>query len=274
MKNTALITGATSGLGSAAAIALGKQGWRVLVVGRDPSRGEAVVNAVKEAGGESEFLQADLFSLTDVKRLGGEVARRVPVLQLLVNNAGGTFGTRELTVDGLEKTFALNVVTPFVLTEALLEPLAAAKGRVVNVATGVPRAAKASVDELPTGGAGLGAYTRAKLAVIALTKEQQARLGPKGITVVSIHPGIIPNTRFGEGVMPAPVRAFAGGIAKLFRFASTLDQAAERYVAAGTGSVEPGAHYAQGKLATGPALANEPHFRTALWAKLTALGHA
>jgi NAD(P)-dependent dehydrogenase (short-subunit alcohol dehydrogenase family) len=274
MKNTALITGATSGLGCAAALALGKQGWRVLVVGRDPARGQEVVTQIAAAGGEAEFLAADLFSLADVRRLASEVEKRAPELHLLVNNAGGTFGARELTVDGLEKTFALNVVTPFVLTEGLIKSLSAAKGRVVNVATGVPSNTKAAVDDLPTGAAGLGGYTRAKLAVIALTKEQQQRLAPWGITVVSIHPGIIPNTRFGEGVMPAAVRALAGGVAKVFGVASTLDQAAQRYLAAGTGAVEPGAHYAMGSLNPGPALANEQQFRSALWSKLTSLTHS
>jgi hypothetical protein len=274
MKNTALITGATSGLGGAAALALGKLGWRVLVVGRDPTRGGEVVEQITRAQGEAEFLPADLFSLADVRRLAGEVERRAPELQLLINNAGGTFGARELTVDGLEKTFALNVVTPFVLTEGLTQALSRGKGRVVNVATGVPTNARATVDDLPTGDAGLGGYTRAKLAVIALTREQQQRLAPWGITVVSIHPGIIPNTRFGEGAMPGAVRAIASGVAKLLGFASTLDEATERYLAAGTGTVEPGAHYAMGKLHPGPVLASQPEFRSTLWTTLTSVSKA
>ena len=125
---TAAVTGATSGLGQAAALALGQAGWRVLVIGRDASRGAEVA---KQAGNGSEFLRADLFSLADVRRLALEVKSRAPALQLLVNNAGGVFSKGAPTVDGLERTFALNVAAPFTLTEGLLDALEAGAGRVV-----------------------------------------------------------------------------------------------------------------------------------------------
>ena len=130
---------------------------------------------VKKLGHGGEFVQADLFSLEDVKRLAGELKRKAPKLDLLINNAGGAFNAPEPTVDGLERTFALNVVAPFVLTEALVAPLAAAKGRVVNVVTGITNAMKASVDQLvgPNAKGGMMSYVRNKLALIAVTNEQQ-----------------------------------------------------------------------------------------------------
>src|SRR4051812_3753305 len=197
-RKTAVITGATSGLGAAAAVALAKAGWRVLLVGRDAARGAEVATQAKAAGGEAEFLSADLMSLADVRRLAREIRSRAPALDLLVNNAGGTFGPKQLTVDGIERTFALNVAAPFALTEALVEPLAAAKGRVLNVVTGVPKGAKTTLDQL-TGdksSAGMQSYIRSKLALLMLTIEQQRRYGARGITAVSLHPGVIPNTGF------------------------------------------------------------------------------
>jgi len=94
---TAVVTGATSGLGEAAALALAKAGYRVLVVGRDEARGADVVSRARAAGSEAELLTADLFSLSDVRRLAREIKARAPSLDLLVNNAGGTFGAKQLT---------------------------------------------------------------------------------------------------------------------------------------------------------------------------------
>src|SRR6185369_2367979 len=174
-KRTAIVTGATSGLGAAAAVALAREGYRVILVGRDAARGAEVVARVKEAGGEGEVVTGDLFSLAGLRKLGAELAGRAPRLDLLVNNAGGTFGAKVLTEDGLERTFALNVLAPHALTEALIPSLAAAKGRVLNVVTGVPKKAKTTLDELAgdRSSAGVGSYTRAKLALGVLTKEQQ-----------------------------------------------------------------------------------------------------
>jgi NAD(P)-dependent dehydrogenase (short-subunit alcohol dehydrogenase family) len=91
---TALVTGATDGVGRVVATALGKDGWRVLVHGRDRKRGEALVREIGEAGGTATFLQADLASLAEVRRLAGEVQSAVDRLDLLINNAGiGTAGT-------------------------------------------------------------------------------------------------------------------------------------------------------------------------------------
>src|SRR5262249_36737573 len=145
----------------------------------------------------------------------------------------------------------------------------AAKGRIVNVATGLPKGAKTTLDQL-TGdkaASGMQSYARNKLALIALTGEQQRRYGDRGVTVVALHPGVIPDTRFGEH-MPALLRRFGSFIARLFRFASTLDQAAERYVKVGSGPVSAGGYYWQGDLRSAPTQAADSAFAGALWARL------
>lgn len=265
---TAVVTGGTSGLGEAAAEALAKAGWRVLVVGRDAARGAEVVQRL---GNGAEFLTADLFSLADVRRLAGEVQRRAPALDLLVNNAGGVFSKGEPTKDGLERTFALNVAAPFVLTEALLEPLAAAKGRVVNVVTGIADGFKASLEQLvgPKAKGGIMAYVRNKLALLAVTQEQQKRFGGRGITFVALHPGVIPDTRFGQTMTGFnPFTTIGPFFSKLFRIGVTPQVAAERYAAIGTGPVEGAGYYYEGTLRPAPKLARDEAFSGALWAAL------
>ncbi len=265
-QKTAVVTGATSGLGEHATLALAKEGWKVFAIGRDAERGAQLV---AKASGQIEFLSADLFSIADVKRLARELEKRAPRLDLLINNAGGTFGSKQLTQDGLERTFALNVVAPFVLTEELVGPLAAAKGRVMNIVTGVPNKAKATLDQLAgdESSAGMGSYIRNKLALLSLTGEQQKRFGARGITVVSLHPGIIPGTRFGQDI-PAFLRAIGEAVAKVFGFGSSLDQAAERYIRVGSGAVEGGGFYKQGELTSPPSQALDAAFASQLWTKL------
>jgi NAD(P)-dependent dehydrogenase (short-subunit alcohol dehydrogenase family) len=268
-QKTAVVTGATSGLGEAAALSLARAGHRVLVVGRDPARGAEVVRRAREEGGEAEFLAADLFSLADVARLAAAIREKAPSLDLLVNNAGGSFNALSRTKDGFERTFALNVAAPYALVEALLEPLAKAHGRVVNVVTGVPRKARATLAELvgPGAKAGMGGYIRAKLALLTLTRAWQRRYGARGVTFVALHPGIIPGTRFGAE-MPAWVRAIGEAIARLFRLSSTRDQAAARYLRVAIEPVDAGGFYYEGALRPPPLQAEDETFAEGLRAAL------
>ncbi len=266
---TAVVTGGTSGLGEATALALAKAGWRVVVVGRDEARGRQVVS---QAGPRASFVAADLFSVSGVAALGATLRAQAPRLDLLINNAGGSFQTLSTTPDGLERTFALNVLAPFALTRALVPSLRAGHGRVVNVVTGVPHGAKATLEQLagPRASAGMPSYLRSKLALIALTREQARRFAGDGVSVASLHPGIIPNTRFGAE-LPKALLAVGQVIARLFRLASTLDQAAERFMRIGTGPIEAGGYYKEGRLSPPPPWAADPRFGEALWTRLEAL---
>src|SRR6476661_3307076 len=118
MAKTALVTGATDGVGRVVAKALGKDSWRVLAHGRDKARGESLVKEIEQAGGKATFLPADLASLAEVKRLAGEVRKATDRLELLINNAGiGTAGAeRQTSTDGHELRFAVNYLAGFLLT--------------------------------------------------------------------------------------------------------------------------------------------------------------
>lgn len=269
MKPIALVTGATSGLGAAAASALSQAHFKVLIAGRDAQRGADVVAQIRARGGEAEFLSADLFSKRGIRALAEQVKARTNTLALLVNNAGGSFQARSDTEDGIERTFALNTLAPFLLTQALLPELAAARGRVVNVATGVPKGTKAQVDQLmqPKKYSGFAAYSNAKLALIALTLEQAERFAARGVTAVSMHPGIILGTRFGQDI-PKPILSIMGGVARLFRMNSSLDQASGRFLRAATTDVKSGTFFDQDKMGTPPVHAQDADFRGKLWSLL------
>lgn len=252
-KKTVVITGATSGLGEAAARRFAADGFVVVAVGRDQGRGAALVGAIEAGGGEASFVAADLFSVAGTLRAAAAIRALTDRVDVLINNAGGMFSAAVATPDGVERTVALNLVAPFVLAEALLGELSRAGGRIVNLVTNIPKGAKVTAAELvgPVTSAGVGAYTKAKLALLALTREQQRRYQGLGVTAVSLHPGIIPDTGFGQD-LPLWLRRFGGFVARLFGFASTLEQAAARYHALATGPVEGGAFYHQGTRAAGP----------------------
>ena len=171
---TALVTGATDGVGRVVATALGKDGWRVLVHGRDAKRGEALVQEIDQAGGSATFLQADLASLAEVRRLADEVRSAMDRLDLLINNAGiGTAGPvagRQTSVDGHELRFAVNYLAGFLLTYELLPLLkAAAPARIVNVSSAGQQAIDFSDVMLTRSYSGVAAYCQSKLAQIMFT---------------------------------------------------------------------------------------------------------
>lgn len=268
-RKIAVITGATSGLGEAASLALAREGFDIIAVGRDAERGASVVERARALGASAEFVAADLFSRSDVDRLAKVLREKAPRLDVLVNNAGGSFVRDARTADGLERTVALNLDAAWRLTEGLLGSLEAAKGRVINVVTGLQNFMKASTEQLfgAQATAGNGQYIRAKLALMAVTLEQQRRYGSRGVTFVALHPGIIPETRFGSE-MPAIMRKLGPFIARLFRLASTPAQAAARYVWLAKDAVEPGGFYYEGKLRAAPRFATDAVFAAAVWSAL------
>lgn len=271
-SKTAVVTGATSGLGRAAAQALAQRGFRVILVGRDAARGAEVVEEIRAAGGRAELVLGDLMTVAGTQAVAAELLERAPRLELLVNNAGGAFNRDERTSDGLERTFALNVLAPFVLTEALMPALGAARGRVVNVVTGVPASAKTTVEAIAGAKAkpGMQSYIRNKLALVTLTIELQRRYAARGVSFASLHPGVIPGTRFGSD-SPGLLMKIGPVIAKLLRITSSLDEAAERFVQVGTGEVEPGGFYYEGKLRPAPRQAQDPELAAALRVTLEGL---
>lgn len=195
-QKTVLITGATSGIGEAAAMRLAESGARIIIGGRNPVKTQTVVESIRRQTGNQavESLLADLSSLAEVRRMALEFKSRYDRLDVLVNNAGGFFSQRSTTVDGLERTFALNYLSPFLLTHLLLDVLQdSAPARIVNVSSMAHIWGRPHFDDLQSEKAYSGwlAYSRSKMALIYFTYELSRRLAGKNITVNAVHPGFI-----------------------------------------------------------------------------------
>jgi NAD(P)-dependent dehydrogenase (short-subunit alcohol dehydrogenase family) len=192
---TVLVTGATSGVGRETALALGRLGARMLVHGRDRERGAAVVERLRAAGSpDPAFFRADFLSLDDVRDLADEVADRVSTLDVLVNNAGAQFPQGGLTQEGIERTFAVNHLAPFLLTNRLLG-VVPPDGRIVTVSSETHRRPdRLDLEEVRTvaGYDGFAAYSRSKLANVLFTVELARRLDDR--TANCCHPGFVPRS--------------------------------------------------------------------------------
>jgi len=197
---TVLVTGATGGIGKATAIGLAALGAHVGITGRDRGRTEGAAREIRAAGGgQVEMFVADLSSQSQVRRLAGEVLRNLPRVDVLVNNVGGYWNTRHVTADGLERTFALNHLAPFLLTNLLLDRLRrSAPARVVTVSSGAQAMGRIDFDDLQGARfySGARAYNQSKLANVMFTYELARRLQGSAVTATALHPGVV-STSFG-----------------------------------------------------------------------------
>ncbi len=202
LGKTVLITGANQGIGKATAQGLAKLGAKVVLVSRNAEKGRAALEDVraKATGDAPELIVADLASLAEVRRLAADYKNGHDRLDVLLNNAGLIVPNRRTTVDGLEETFAVNHLAPFLLTKELLDVLqATASSRIVNVASEAHRGAKLHFDDLglKSGYGAFKAYSQSKLANIVFTYELARRLAGSGVTANCLHPGLI-GTGFGQ----------------------------------------------------------------------------
>jgi NAD(P)-dependent dehydrogenase (short-subunit alcohol dehydrogenase family) len=227
---TALITGATDGVGRVVARALAQQGWRVLVHGRDRGRGEALAREIEQAGGSATFLAADLASLPEVRRLADAVKQQTGRLDLLINNAGiGSVGSapgRQTSADGHELRFAVNYLAGFLLTHLLLPLLkASAPARIVNVASAGQQAIDFSDVMLTRGYSGGGAYRQSKLAQILFTVDLAQELEGSGVIANALHPSTYMNTTMVRQSGTTPISTVEDGAAAILQLAvsPTLD---------------------------------------------------
>jgi NAD(P)-dependent dehydrogenase (short-subunit alcohol dehydrogenase family) len=189
-----LVTGGTNGIGKATATGLARMGATVMVTGRDEARGAAAVSEIKRASGNNavELLLADFASLAQVRQLAATVQAKSDRLDVLINNAGVWQRTRTETVDGIETTFAVNHLAPFLLTNLLLPVLRrSAPARIVNVASVGHSYVSLNIDDLE-GRRGYNqqrAYNQSKLANVLFTYELARRLQGTSVTINALHPG-------------------------------------------------------------------------------------
>jgi retinol dehydrogenase 14 len=197
---TVLITGGTAGIGNATALGLATMGAHVAITGRDPARTEAAAGEIHAAGGgQVDAFVADQSSQSEVRRLADEVLQRLSRIDVLVNNAGGYWNTRHVTVDGLEHTFAVNHLAPFLLTHLLLDRLKhSAPARVVTVSSHAHASGRIDFDDLQgeRSYSGARAYNQSKLANVLFTYELARKLQATPVTANALHPGVV-NTLFG-----------------------------------------------------------------------------
>jgi NAD(P)-dependent dehydrogenase (short-subunit alcohol dehydrogenase family) len=226
-----VITGATSGIGEIAAQRLASMGARIVLVARDAARGQKALTRLPGIGSSAphSIYYGNLSRISECKRVAAEIAAVEPRIDVLINNAGALFGTRHLTADNLEETFATNHMAYFVLTLRLkANLLAAAPARVVNTASDAHRGYTLDFDDLQAakGYSAIRAYGRSKLCNILFTRELARRWSGKGVTANCLHPGFVA-TRFGDasgGFLSSAVR-----IGKAL-FAITPEKGAETIV--------------------------------------------
>jgi NAD(P)-dependent dehydrogenase (short-subunit alcohol dehydrogenase family) len=275
---TVVITGATSGIGEVAADRLAQKGARIVFVARDRERGQDTLKHLHAIAGHDNHAvhYADLSRISEMKRVAHAIADSEPQIDVLINNAGAMFTTRQTTEDGLEKTFALNHMNYFVVTNVLLDKLKATPGaRIVSTASDAHSGAKLDFDDLQSekSYSGFSVYGESKLCNILFTRELARRLAGTGVTANCLHPGFVA-TRFGDasgGFMSLAIR-----LAK--NFALSPEQGAQTIIyLASSPDVEgkSGGYYAKSKLATPSKAAQNDASAKRLWdvsAKISGVG--
>jgi retinol dehydrogenase 12 len=261
-----VVTGATSGIGRATAVALARRGARVVVVARDRARGEAATAELASVSASPPRLEiADLASMTQVRGLADRLAT-LNRIDVLINNAGLVAGQRRVTADGFEHVFAVNHLAPFLLTNLLQGKLtSSAPARVITVASDAHTAARLDLDDLQLehGWDSWRAYANSKLANILFTRELARRLDGTGVTANCAHPGVV-RTRFGnEG---GPLLRFGLALGRPFmlspqRGASTVVYLATSPEVAGA----TGGYYVKSKLREPSAAARDDATARRLW---------
>ncbi len=214
-----LVTGGTGGIGQATATGLAALGARVGITGRDQARTEAAAAGIRAAPGSPtiDAFAADMSVQAGVRRLAAQVLDTYPRLDVLVNNVGGFWAHRHVTADGLERTFALNHLAPFLLTSLLLDGLtASASARILTVSSGAHASGRIDFDDLQgeRNYSGQRAYSQSKLANVMFTYELARRLDGTGVTATVLHPGVV-RTGFGAEDQAAYLGVMIG-VARLF----------------------------------------------------------
>jgi NAD(P)-dependent dehydrogenase (short-subunit alcohol dehydrogenase family) len=259
MAKTIVITGASDGIGAAGARQLHQDGHRVVIVGRSPDKTTAVA---REIG--ADFFVADFTRFSDVRTLAAGLDAAYPRIDVLVNNAGGVFGDRARTVDGFEKTLQVNHLSPFLLTNLLMNKLLAGQAAVIQTSSSGARLfGKLDIDDLnnDTKYTPQRAYGTAKLENILFTRELHTRFHARGLSAAAFNPGAVA-TSFGSESTSFMRSIYASRVARAFMNSPERGARQMVWLAEGVPGTDwqSGVYYERGK----PARRNNPQANAGL----------
>jgi NAD(P)-dependent dehydrogenase (short-subunit alcohol dehydrogenase family) len=263
-QQTIIITGASDGIGAAAARQLSAKGERVVLVGRSPAKTAAVAD---ELG--APYHLADYADLDQVSNLASELRATYPRIDVLANNAGGIMGARAVTKDGFEKTFQVNHLAPFLLTHLLMPALIPSQAKVLQTSSiAAQRYGHVDLDDLQNekSYAPQNAYGTGKLENILFTRELHRRFHDQGISAAAFHPGVVA-TSFASDTTHLMRYIYHSPLKRLFTISAVRGAEPLVWLAAGTpGSTwQSGGYYEKNKPATTNAQADDPHLAQQLW---------
>jgi NAD(P)-dependent dehydrogenase (short-subunit alcohol dehydrogenase family) len=265
-RRTIVITGASDGIGAAAARRLVRSGANVVVVGRSRSKTAAVA---AELG--ADYFVADFADLSQVRALADEIRSAYPRIDVLANNAGGLFTKIHSTADGHERTFQVNYLAPFLLTTRLMEVLVDSRATVINTTSSSHKLLRhVTVTDLENTAhrRPSTAYALTKLAIVLFTKELHRRYHASGLSAATFHPGYV-NSNFGDASGSRPILFMKYRVPLSARFTCTADEGADQMVwlASSTPGVDwaSGEYYSKGKLAKAHRAAYDADLARELW---------
>lgn len=270
MKKTCVITGATSGIGKEVAIQLAGMGYALAVIGRSQERGDDLLRELKgvDPSGKYQYYLADMSRIGDMKTVSAQIAGDYPVIDLLINNAGGVFANFELTEDGIERTIANNHLGYYISTVLLMENLKRSDdGRIIIVASDSHYKGKIDFDSFTSkkGFFITTAYAQSKLANVLFTYSLSEKMKGSGLSINVLHPGVVKTpigTKTGSGIFTLLWKLFAS-----WRGIST-QKSAETYIYLATtdeGGEHHGKYFHDGKVKKSSQLSYDTDLAEKLW---------
>ncbi|HEY1441195.1 MAG TPA: SDR family NAD(P)-dependent oxidoreductase [Mycobacterium sp.] len=265
-RRTIVITGASDGIGAAAARRLHRGGENVVVVGRSETKAAAVAAEL-----DADYFVADFADLSQVRALADKVRSQYPRIDVLANNAGGMFANVHDTADGYEITLQVNYLAPFLLTTQLMEVLVDSHATVLNTTSSshklLPRVTITDLENTAQRRPSI-AYALTKLAIVSFTMELHRRYHAGGLSAATFHPGFV-NSNFGDASGSRFLSFMKYRVPLTARFTATADQGADQLVwlASSTPGVDwtPGEYYSKHKIAKANRAAYDPQLGRELW---------
>ncbi|OBJ51789.1 SDR family NAD(P)-dependent oxidoreductase [Mycobacterium sp. 1423905.2] len=265
-RRTIVITGASDGIGAAAARRLSRNGEKVVIVGRSQRKTTAIAAELS-----ADYFIADFADLAQVRAVADKIRSDYPRIDVLANNAGGMCHDLQITPDGYEKTYQVNYLAPFFLTTQLLDVLLDSRATVVNTTSSSQRLLpRCRIDDLENTAQCRPsiAYARTKLAIVMFTMELHRRYHHHGLSAASFHPGYV-NSNFGEASGSRFLLFMKNRVPVTGRFTASADEGAEQLVwlastECGT-EWTSGQYYSRHKIAKANRAAYDPHLACELW---------